>query len=185
MRTTLAAVRGTRGEPVTGVEDYTAELVWISTRQHLARFEAIRKESPPWYRSGGLAVPEDFPQVRMASLLWTSIVPAVMVSRGSLSLSDATISYRATPDNASSHGTYRNLDTEMVFTSAIDAVALLGRFQSASSGSSYYAANWIEMSVPSLPGPILMCVGGSGPSMRRIREQTDRLFQEIQRRRRS
>ena len=170
---------------MTEVEDYTAGLVWISTREHLARFEVIRKESPPWYRSGGLAVPEDFPQVRMTSLLWDSILPVVMVSRGSLTLSDGTMSYRATHDNSGAQSTYRNLDTEMVFTAAIDAVALLGRFQSASSGFTYYAANWIEMSVPSMPGPILLCVGGSGPSMRRIRKQTDRLFQEIQRRRRS
>lgn len=60
-------------------------------------------------------------------------------------------------------------------------VRLLGRFKSSPSKCfSYYAVEWIEIALPSLPEPLLLCVGGHGPSMRQIREKTDKLFEELQ-----
>jgi len=167
---------------------YVAKLVWVSSRDHLANFGAVLKATP-WYRKlmGRIDVPEGFPQVVMGS----RVFPVVYLARGQLTVEDKEIKFQVRQDDnadfkslptialASMPATsYRNLDKSLSFVANSDEVAILGRFQ-AKQGSSYYAINWVEMKVPSIQHPVLLCVGGAGPSMSLIRQETDRLLEEI------
>jgi len=167
---------------------YVAEPVWVSSRDHLANFGKVL-EATPWYRKlmGRVDTPEGFPQVVMGS----RIFPVVYLARGRLTVEDKEINFKARQDDSADVKTlptialasipatrYRNLDKSLSFVANPDEVAILGRFQ-AKQGSSFYAINWIEMKVPSIPHPLLLCVGGNGPSMSRIRQETDRLLEEI------
>jgi hypothetical protein len=167
---------------------YVAELVWVSSRDHLANFGMVL-EATPWYRKlmGRIDTPVGFPQVVMGS----RVFPVVYIARGRLAVEDKEINFQVRKDDnvdlkslpkialATMPATsYRNLDKSLSFAANPAEVAILGRFQ-AKQGRSYYAINWVEMKVPSIQHPVLLCVGGNGPSMSRIRQETDRLLEEI------
>ena len=74
---------------------------------------------------------------------------------------------------------YRNLDKTFSFVANLDNVTILSRFE-AKFGLASYRINWIELSVPSISYPVLLCVGAQGASMSRLTEDTDRLHEELQ-----
>jgi hypothetical protein len=117
--------------------------------------------------------------------------PLVYLARGRFAVAGKEINFQARQDdNADPNSlpkiglatmpavSYRNLNKSLSFVANPDEVAILGRFQ-AKQGNSNYAINWVEMKVPSIQHPVLVCVGGNGPSMSRIRQETDRLLEEI------
>lgn len=167
---------------------YVTKSVLVSSRDHLAKFGAVL-EATPWYRKlmGRIDVPEGFPQVVTGS----RVFPVVYLARGQLTVEDNEINFQVRQDDNADFKSlpsialatmpatsYRNLDKSLSFVANLDAVAILGRFQ-AKQGSSYYAINWVEMKVPSIQHPVLLCVGGNGLSMSKIRQETDMLLEEI------
>lgn len=149
--------------------------VWISNREHLARFQEIRSATP-WYRvllGGTYTLPPDFPYAEIGARKF----PLVYFSTGELTIEHNLVAYVARA--ASSTGlrsSRRNLNTSLAFSIDSAEPVKIGRFRAAMSPR-YFSINWIELVLPD--HALLLCVGGPGPQMGRIQERTNQLFSSL------
>lgn len=169
---------------------YIAEPVWVSSREHLASFGKLLADTP-WYMKllGRVNVPQGFPQVASAS----RVTPIVYLSRGTLTVLDSIITYQ---DRQDDQYDLKSLPIQTAKLSTLSKVSyristrpcrllrILIKWpswadSSRSSCFSSYRINWIELSVPSIRHPVLLCVGTQEPSMSRIKEDTDQLLEEL------
>lgn len=118
-------------------------------------------------------MPSDFPSIEMG----TQRVPIVYFSSGALTIAQNLVTYVARVDSGTSAGIMRrNLNTSLAFSIASMERPTLQRFRARESPS-YYSINWIELMLPGRS--LLLCAGGSGPGMGRIRDGTNILFSAL------
>ena len=146
--------------------------VWLTSHQHLERFQEIRDKTP-WYRvllGGSYRLPDDFPCIQVN----TQRIPLVYWSTGALSVAKNLLTCAAHPPSSSRlSGQRRNLDTTLAFSIDTALRPKLGRFRARTSPN-YFSINWIELAVPERS--LLLCAGGRGPGMGRVNRGTDSLF---------
>lgn len=148
--------------------------VWVSSREHLDKFQRIR-DATPWYRilfGGSYAMPAEFPCIAIGSRK----TPIVYFSSGVLEISDAGVSYDAQQPRSSVLSTgHANLNTTLSFSIGDEDRPIFTRFKSS---KSYFSINWIGLGA--FGRSTLLCVGGRGPDMSKINEATDSLFGALQ-----
>jgi hypothetical protein len=100
--------------------------------------------------------------------------PLVYFSRGLLAIDDSCIDYESDcePDDVR-----QNLNLFLRFSIGRADEPVFGRHKQAIKGLSYYSINWIE--IVTSKESFLLCVGGSGPTMGSIEQETDVLFQAL------
>jgi hypothetical protein len=153
------------------VRHSTFDPVWVSSREHLAEYDRIRK-STPWYGlfSSGKSIPSTFPQIDLD----IQRTPLVYFSIGVLTLASERALYRAQQNADSDLGRrQRNLDTALSFSVERLDRPTIARHRETAGWLTYFHINWIEVALPTHTRSILLCVGGT--TMGRVRRQTDAL----------
>jgi hypothetical protein len=149
--------------------------VWISSREHLERFQQIRNATP-WYRvllGGTYKPPADFPSMDIG----TQKFPLVYFSSGPLTITKNLVIYAARPyPSTGLSNPKRNLKTSLAFSIDKAERPTFLRFRAALSPS-YFSINWIELTLPDRS--LLLCAGGSGPGMGRVQRRTNMLFNAL------
>ncbi len=147
------------------------EPVWVSSRQHLAEYERIRK-STPWYAfiSSKRTVPCSFPQTEIG----VQRLPLVLFSSGMLTLAHDHATFRA---RQSAEGSFApphlNLDNALSFTVERAEQPVISRHRETAGWLTYFHINWVEIALATHTQSILVCVGAT--TMGRVRRQTDAL----------
>jgi len=149
--------------------------VWISSREHMERFQQIRNATP-WYRvllGGTYKPPPAFPSMDIG----TQKFPLVYFSSGALTITKNLVMYaaRSIPSTGLSNPK-RNLKTSLAFSIDKAERPTFFRFR-ASLSPSYFSINWIELTLPGRS--LLLCAGGSGPGMGRVQRRTNTLFNAL------
>jgi hypothetical protein len=148
---------------------------WISSREHLERFQQIRNATP-WYRvllGGTYKPPPDFPSMDIG----TQKCPLVYFSSGALTITKNLVMYAARSYPSTGLSTpKRNLETSLAFSIDKAERPRFLRFR-ASLSPSYFSINWIELTLPERS--LLLCAGGSGPGMGRVQRRTNILFNAL------
>ena len=89
--------------------------VWISSREHLERFQQVR-DATPWYRAllgGTYNLPPDFPSAEIG----TRNIPIVYFSSGALTITKNLVTYAARSYPSTVLGKpRRNLKTSLAFS---------------------------------------------------------------------
>lgn len=149
--------------------------VWITSRDHLDHYQQIR-DATPWYWvffGGKYDVPADFPSIEIGSRRF----PLVYFSSGAVTIAKNLVTYAARSYSSSGVDKQRrNLKTSLTFSMDNAERPKLRRFRAGGSPS-YYSINWIELTLPGRS--LLLCAGGSGPGMGRVRRRTDMLFNSL------
>jgi hypothetical protein len=149
--------------------------IWVSSRDHIERFEQIRNATP-WYRvflGGNYELPSGFPSVEIG----TRRFPLVYSSSGSLTIAENLVTYAGRSYASSGLDKQRrNLDTSLAFSIDSAERPTLLRFRAGVSPS-YFSINWIELTLPGRS--LLLCAGGSGPGMGRVQRRTNTLFSAL------
>jgi hypothetical protein len=149
--------------------------VWISSHEHLERFQQIR-DATPWYRvlfGGTYKPPPDFPSTDIG----TQKFPLVYFSSGALTITKNLVTYAARSYPSTGLGKpKRNLNTSLAFSINKAERPTFLRFRAALSPS-YFSINWIELTLPG--NSLLLCAGGSGPGMGRVQRRTNTLFNAL------
>ncbi len=159
-------------------EAFTVEPLWVSSREHLAEFGGLLDETP-WFKRmmGRVQVPDGFPCVEFQS----RYVPIVYFSSGILELRNSTVHYTAQKKLARTGAVYHDLDESLTFTFDVNEMVRISRYRGEERFIKYYSIEWIELEVQGRETPLLICVGGRGPGMRKIRNDTDQLFNMLKR----
>jgi hypothetical protein len=149
--------------------------IWISSCEHLERFQQIR-DATPWYRvllGGTYKPPPDFPSTDIG----TQKFPLVYFSSGTLSITENLVTYaaRSHPGTGLSNPK-RNLNTSLAFSISKAERPTFLRFRAALSPR-YFSINWIEYTLSGRS--LLFCAGGSGPGMGRVQRRTNTLFNAL------
>jgi hypothetical protein len=159
------------GRPIEPVFDP----VWVSSREHLERFQQIR-DATPWYRvflGGNYDVPPDFPSIEIGNRRF----PVVYISSGALTIAENLVTYAARSYSSTGLDKQRrNLKTSLAFSIDSAERPTMLRFR-AGVLPSYFSINWIELTLPGRS--FLLCAGGSGPGMGRVQRRTNTLFNAL------
>lgn len=149
--------------------------VWISSREHLERFQQIR-DATPWYRvllGGTYKPPADFPSTDIG----TQKFLLVYFSSGALTITKNLVTYAARSYRSTGLGKpKRNLNTSLAFSIDKAERPTFLRFR-ASLTPSYFSINWIELTLRDRS--LLLCAGGSGPGMGRVQRRTNMIFNAL------
>lgn len=114
----------------------TFEPVWVSSRQHLAEYERIRKSSP-WHAfiSSKRTVPASFPQVEIGM----QRLPLVLFSSGVLTLASDRATYRAREKAEGGFApAHINLDNALSFSVERDARPGVSRHRETAGWLTYF-----------------------------------------------
>ncbi len=155
---------------------FTVDPLWVSSRDHLTDLAAIYQANP-WYKKlfGGLSVPEDFPCVQIQR----NFFPLVYYSSGIMEFKGPKLTYLAQQRQGRLGSTYFNVNNSLQFEIEAKDLKSLNRFRPERMPVKHFTINWVELDISGFEQPILVCVGGSGPSMKRIHDDTDKLYQTL------
>ncbi len=162
------------------------EPTWISSPEHLAQFEQIYAQAG-WIRCalGAYRLPPGFPHIQMPHgiLGRRPVVPIVMFSQGRLKIEAQTIEFEA-QNLAAPHGALRmGLRTEWTWAIAARDLISVESYERPAPVLRYYATPFVRVRTRH-PDPLLrdflVCVGGYGPSMARVRQQSAELCAALQ-----
>lgn len=154
----------------------TVDPLWVSSKEHLSKFKSIF-DNNPWYKKlfGGMNVPDDFPYVQVQN----NFFPLVYFSSGILDINGLNVHFTAQKKSGRFGSTYHNVDDSLEFTFRTIDIKSLTRFRPDPVFLKHYVVNWIEVEINGFDKSILVCVGGVGPSMKRIDRDTDELFARL------
>jgi hypothetical protein len=156
------------------------EPVWVSSVEHLLAFEKSFREASYLRRLlGAYLLPDGFPYTRgWLGFPWR--IPVVMFSSGRLRIGEHVLDFEATawhpPFNRLHH-----MRTDWKFTLTAPEVSAIEPFESVSPVLRYYSLPFtrIRTNKGGDLADFLLCVGGSGPLMGRIRERNVELSARI------
>jgi hypothetical protein len=151
----------------------TFDPVWISSRDQLERFRQIR-DATPWYRvffGGSYNPPPGFPYISYG----TQRFPIVYFSSGVLTVAKNVVTYAAHPLEAWGKPN-RNLNTSLRFSIGKAERPTFLRYR-ADISPYYFSIDWIELTIPGRL--LLLCGGGAGRGMGRIRKRTNKIFDAL------
>ena len=149
------------------------DFVWLSSVAHLRDFEQVLGRASTLAKMfGQFPLPPGFPHLAMYGGLMR--VPVVMQAMGQLEVREDMLRFapRAySPPLAS----YRDLQERRALN--IDASSLLRveRFELEKPFMKHFNVRWVRVITPApgLPGDFLLCQGGQGPLMQKVRQGTD------------
>jgi len=150
---------------------------WISSEEHLAEFHQIARGSSLLRKLIlGHKMPESFPAVRIGRI-W---VPIIHFSSGTLEISETGLEYQAAPRNSALRQ-YRGVRGDLRFSLAASQIKSVRWAPVELTGVKYYSPPFIhiETQTDGAPGSFLICAGGSGPSMKTIRQRTEAMFERL------
>lgn len=114
--------------------------------------------------------PRDFPQTRIGS----KAVPLVLFATGELVVDGNLVTFCAHHEPR-----YRNVDDELEFELRLDRRAGIDRYFVESPILKRFSWSWVALRSPELRDELLLCVGGTGPSVSLIKERTEELFRAM------
>ncbi|HEY1012930.1 MAG TPA: hypothetical protein VGE07_09535 [Herpetosiphonaceae bacterium] len=160
------------------MNELSVEPAWVSTIEHVERVGALIAQAS-WFAklTGRYHLPKNLPYVSTMGPLGSSRMPMVMLANGALDVRPRQIAFRASPlrlSGVAAHG----LDDGLAF--ALEAGEVLGieryRGQSPLGDRFDLVFSRIVTRRPGMLGDFLLCVGGVGPRVDRVREQSQQLF---------
>jgi hypothetical protein len=107
-------------------------------------------------------------------------VPIVLFSSGTLNIINDKITYEASQYKVPG-SKFCNLSNSLKFSLTPEEVVRIERYQHPEAIIKYYNINWIRVITNNeiLKGDFLLTVGGKGPSMKKLRNQTNQLYQAL------
>lgn len=151
--------------------------VWVSSTNHMDTFADIVYNASGWQKALGLyTMPPSFPHI----VNFIFRLPVVFFAKGTLSIESETVSFTAdSPRTLSSK--YRNVQTELNFQLAAGAIKSIERYRHPNPFMEHYNIDWVRVRTREdvLAGDFLLCVGGTGPFMGKIRHRTDELHEAL------
>lgn len=167
------------------------EPVWISSIEHLEQFDELIARTPKWRRSLGFyRFPDEFPRVDMGRKVFGKpmMVPLIMLSQGQLTIESGTLHFRAmdwsTIAVGRSTATRHCLRTSWEFSLRADDIQLVESYVRQSPLLPNFSLPFTRVRSYHREAALkdfLICVGGNGNEMDKIREQSAQLFSELQR----
>ena len=145
--------------------------VWVSSRDHLRDF--VRPYlGTSWFRRylWPPDPPPGFPQIRLGSRAF----PLVLFATGELEIDANKITFSARHEPR-----YKNVDDELEFELLLDRRTGIDRFFMESALIKRFSWSWIALRSPELDDEILLCVGGTGLAVARMKEQTEELYRAL------
>lgn len=167
------------------------EPVWISSLTHLTQFDETIASTPFWRRElGYYDFPPEFPRIDMGRKILgkTVMVPLVMFSQGELTIEDDSVNYRALNCPTLTVGrvtaTRHYLRTDWEWELNASDIIMVESAPWSSPILRYYDMPFTRIRTnhcDALLRDFMVCVGGTGMKMDKIREQSARLLSELQR----
>lgn len=154
------------------------EPVWISTMAHLDRLHQLFRHTSALKKAFGIYdIPEGFPYAQYGSILLTLKAPLVMVANGIMHIENQKIRYLARPMQVRGSQIH-NLQINLEFDIHADELISIERYLGKSPVSKHFDLPFtrIRSSRSGLQEDFLVCVGGVGPSMGRVKAKSEELF---------
>src|SRR5262249_48730072 len=152
------------------------EPVWVSSVEHLQTFEKVYRETSYVRRLfGAYVLPEGFPFMRgWLCIPWR--LPVVMFATGRVRHEDRRLDFEATPWRLPL-SLLHQLRTDWRFTLTAQDVTALEPFEFVSPVTSYFRLPFtrIRSNQGGELADFLLCVGGLGPFLGKIRKRTAEL----------
>jgi hypothetical protein len=163
------------------------EPVWISSLEHLAAFDNIF-HATSWLRRLFIAyqIPEGFPHIVLPQRLWNRpTIPIIMFSQGQMLIKDQELDFWAQDWSFSYNGgfTRENLITEWDFTIAAEEILAIEPSPYQSPLMSFYQIPFTRILTShkdKLLRDFLVCVGGEGIFLGKIRKESEELARALQ-----
>jgi hypothetical protein len=153
--------------------------ILVSSINHIDTWADIVHNASWWRRRWGVfTIPPSFPHV--VCLFYR--IPVVFFANGTLSIESDMVSFTASCPR--SFGVkYRNLLNELHFQLSAGDIKSIERYRNPRPFRriEYYNINWVRVQTREnlFSGDFLLCVGGKGPFMGKIRRSTDELYEAL------
>lgn len=154
--------------------------IWISSIKHLETFYTVATSTSVGRKLiGHYKMPKGFPKLNLYYFLG---IPVVFFSKGKLSIEEKSLKYNASHNKIGFLKSYSNLKNDLAFEIEYSSIKSIERYQHQNAFINYYNINWIRITLNNdiLDGDILICIGGSGPSMSGIINSNDKLFDMLE-----
>ena len=154
------------------------EPVWISSIGHLEAFErAYWKTSFLRRHAGAFDLPDGFPYLR-GVCMWK--VPLVFYASGQLQIERNRIAFCARPFKLPMNS-LRNLTEDFEFALTNDEIESIKLFEFHSPVARYFNLVFvrIQTNLAAELADVLMCIGGGGPFMGKLRRRNKQFYGEI------
>ncbi len=156
--------------------------VWVSTDEHLNNFYSIYKNTSLLEKLfGAYRFPPNFPYIHMFwGILLFNKVPVVLVASGIAEVDNASFSLKPKPFNTFGSITKNLLNLEFVISA--NEITRVSTAKAKSPILQYYNIPFIRVQTnrDGLLNNFLVCVGGSGPSMKKVNSQSAELLQVLE-----
>ena len=160
----------------------TFQPVWVSTDEHLNNFYSIYKDASLVEKLfGSYRFPPNFPYVHMLwGILPFNKVPVVLIASGIAKIDDASFSLKPKPFNTFGSITKNLLNLEFVISA--NEMTRVSPAKAESPILQYYSIPFIRVQTnrEGLLKNFLVCLGGSGPSMKNVNSQSAELLQVLE-----
>jgi len=153
--------------------------VWISSIEHLNRFTEITSSSNIFQKIiGYYKIPAHFPYMRFQLMLVFKI-PIVFFGNTEVNIERNSISFTSL-DYKTFFWRYKNIKQIQFQLNKAD-IQSIERYKPPSMFLKYYTVDWVRIKTKYsiLGGDFLICIGGSGPLMSKIKKSTDDLYNEL------
>lgn len=150
--------------------------IWISSEEHMKQFSEIISSSKLSKKVfGGYSMPNDFPRV---NLYYFIEIPIVYFTNGELIFKEDCLEYSAIKSRFGFLKSYSKVRDEISFKLDYSNIKSINSYQHPNSFIQYYNIKWIRIECVKeiLNGNFLICVGGMGPSMKGIINNTEELY---------
>ncbi len=154
------------------------EPVWISSIEHLDAFERAYWKTPFLRRHAGVFdLPDGFPYLR-GLCIWRA--PLVFYASGRLQIERNRIAFSTRPFRLPMNS-LRNLRDDFEFALSGDEIESIKLFEFHSPVARYFNLVFvrIQTSLAAELADVLVCIGGAGPFMGRLRRRNQQFFDQI------
>lgn len=162
--------------------------VWISSIKHMEAFKQIYNENSKWrkYITGSYRIPEGFPYVKQRLYFWMK-TPIVFFSNGILTVEKDELTFKAKPYKIflGIFNKFCNLLLNHIIHLKPDDLITIERYKYPEPPlrriGKYHNIEWVRVKTKEniFDGDFLMCAGGKGPFMGKIRKKTDNLYNTL------
>lgn len=153
------------------------ESVWLSSAEHLQKFERAYHETSFMRRLvGAWKLPQEYPFIRG----WMGRIPLVMFSIGTLRIEDRLLHFESQPYSLPFNQMYQ-LRTDLRFTLTHQDITAIEQFVFVSPCIRYYSIPFVSIHTnkDGVLEDFLLCAGALGPGMGKIRQRTETLLSKL------
>ncbi|MEK4512138.1 hypothetical protein [Paenibacillus sp. FSL K6-2524] len=146
--------------------------IWLSSIDHLNTFIELTKS-----KDKKLIKKSYISKVR----IMFDQVPVVFYSKGNLSINEHEIIFTSLQPKRGLLKEYINLNNDLHIKIEFDQIEEITRYRHSSPFIEYYNTGWIQIKYikNTISEDILISQGGYGPSMKKIKEGTDEIYNEL------